>query len=222
MIKNTYPILVLLFFFISIFGYAQGETGNHLVLQAVLPDNSTSTFDTWKAALAYANKQERCTLRLLDDIDLDTLKATQYVNKELVLDLNGHTLRAKATAKFSRLFVTNYDYSSLTIQSAFEGGCISFTSSDSSSVYAVYAYKGAVVMRDVKIECMNYAGVLWQYTDGIWTQLLTDNEQVENDADKGQYSSASYKAHKRITNGHLYIISGDKVFTPLGGRIKRL
>ena len=67
-------------------------------------------------------------------------------------------MRAKATAKFSRLFVTNYDYSSLTIQSALEGGCISFTSSDSSSVYAVYAYKGAVVMRDVKIECMNYAG----------------------------------------------------------------
>ena len=87
------------------FGYAQGETGSHPVLQAVLPDNSTSPFDTWKAALAYANKQERCTLRLLDDIDLDTLKATQYVNKELVLDLNGHTLRAKATAKFSRLFV---------------------------------------------------------------------------------------------------------------------
>ena len=84
MIKNTYPILVLLFFFISLFGYAQGETGNHAALQAVLPDNSTSTFDTWKAALAYANKQERCTLRLLDDIDLDTLKATQYVNKELV------------------------------------------------------------------------------------------------------------------------------------------
>lgn len=103
MIKNTYPILVLLFFFISMFGYAQGETGSHPVLQAVLPDNSTSTFDTWKAALAYANEQERCTLRLLDDIDLDTLKATQYVNKELVLDFNGHTLRAKATAKFSRL-----------------------------------------------------------------------------------------------------------------------
>jgi hypothetical protein len=158
MIKNTYPILVLLFFFISMFGYAQGETGSHPVLQAVLPDNSTSTFDTWKAALAYANKQERCTLRLLDDIDLDTLKATQYVNKELVLDLNGHTLRAKATAKFSRLFVTNYDYRSLTIHSALEGGCTSFTSSDSSSVYGVYASKGAVVIRDVKIECMNYAG----------------------------------------------------------------
>ena len=131
-------------------------------------------------------------------------------------------LRAKATAKFSRLFVTNYDYSSLTIHSALEGGCISFTSSDSSSVYAVYASKGAVVMRDVKIECMNYAGVLWQYTDGMWTQLLTDNEQVENDADKGQYSSFGQKAHKRIINGHLYIISGDKVFTPLGGQIKRL
>jgi hypothetical protein len=97
-----------------------------------------------------------------------------------------------------------------------------FISSDSSSVYAVYAYKGAVVMRDVKIECMNYAGVLWQYTDGMWTQLLTDNEQVENDADKGQYSSSDQKAHKRTINGHLYIISGDKVFTPLGRRIKRL
>ena len=89
-------------------------------------------------------------------------------------------------------------------------------------MYVVYAYKGAVVMRDVKIECMNYAGVLWQYTDGMWTQLLTDNEQVENDADKGQYSSSDQKAHKRTINGHLYIISGDKVFTPLGRRIKRL
>ena len=66
------------------------------------------------------------------------------------------------------------------------------------------------------------AGVLWQYIDGMWTQLLTDNEQVENDADKGQYFSSGQTAHKKIINGHLYIISGDKVFTPLGRRIKRL
>ena len=66
------------------------------------------------------------------------------------------------------------------------------------------------------------AGVLWQYIDGMWTQLLTDNEQVENDTDKGQYFFSGQKAHKKIINGHLYIISGDKVFTPLGGQIKWL
>lgn len=118
----------------------------------------------------------------------------------------------------------------------------------------MYAYKGAVVIRDVKIECMNYAGTYvgkhtatavytgrdvplsmsdvhlhtiaqssaYGVQGGGWTEIEGGNIQVENDADKGQYFSSGQKAHKRIIDGNLYIISGDKVFTPLGRRIKRL
>lgn len=139
------------------FGYAQGETGSHPVLQAVLPDNSTSTFDTWKAALEYANKQERCTLRLLDDIDLDTLKATQYVNKELVLDLNGHTLSAEGTTKYYRFLSPRDGTSSLSVTSS-SGGSIVFSSSSGTNLQTIYAPKGKVSLRNIRIESLNYEG----------------------------------------------------------------
>lgn len=152
--KIAYPILVICLTFFSLFGYAQGEAVNSPVVETILPDGTKQSYETWSAALKFANKQALCTIRLLEDIDLGKLSAIQYVHQELVLDLNGHTLSAEGTSKYYRFLSPRYEESFLTIKSAPRGGIV-FSSSGSSNLQAIYAPKGAVSLHNVQIDCFN-------------------------------------------------------------------
>lgn len=122
--KKAFPVILLCLTFLAVTGYAQGEEARP-VIQTLLPDGTAVGYDGWIDALKYANKQEQCTIRLLDNVNAGELTAIQYVHNRLVLDLNGFTLSAVGTARYYRFLATRNEESSLTVT----GGRIVVTSS---------------------------------------------------------------------------------------------
>ena len=156
MTKFAYPVLVLILSFLALSGYAQ-ETEKKPVIQVILSDGTAVEYDGWSDALKYANKQRQCTLRLLDDVNVGELTATQYINNRLLLDLNGYTLSAVGSDRYYRFLATRNDSTLLTVTTV-AGGRIRMTSSVSPDLLAIYAPKGAVCLRNVQIDCLNDDG----------------------------------------------------------------
>ena len=156
MTKFAYPVLVLILSFLALSGYAQ-ETDKKPVIQVILSDGTAVEYDGWSDALKYANKQRQCTLRLLDDVNVGELTATQYINNRLLLDLNGYTLSAVGSDRYYRFLATRNDSTLLTVTTV-AGGRIRMTSSVSPDLLAIYAPKGAVCLRNVQVDCLNDDG----------------------------------------------------------------
>ncbi|MCR4665038.1 MAG: hypothetical protein K5660_06700 [Paludibacteraceae bacterium] len=151
--KKAFPVILLCLISLSFTGYAQGEEARP-VIQTILPDGTAVVYDAWSDALKYANKQEQCTIRLLDNVNVGELSAIQYVHNRLVLDLNGFTLSAVGTDRYYRFLATRNEESSLTVTD----GRILMISSVSPDLQAFYAPKGTVCLRNAQIDCFNHDG----------------------------------------------------------------
>ena len=60
--------------------------------------NVTTNYATFAAGLAAANASSGCTLKLLRNVDLGTITATNNITKAMTIDLNGKELRAAVNA----------------------------------------------------------------------------------------------------------------------------
>lgn len=85
--------------------------------------NVTTNYATFAAGLAAANASSGCTLKLLRNVDLGTITATNNINKAMTIDLNGKELRAAVNAKQVGVLTVNANVV-VTIKDSKTGGRI--------------------------------------------------------------------------------------------------
>lgn len=81
---------------VTITAYAEAEATNDVSVTTA--GGVTTEYATFAAGLTAANASAGCTLKLLRNIDLGTITATNNITKAMTIDLNGKELRAAVNA----------------------------------------------------------------------------------------------------------------------------
>ena len=114
---------------------------------------------TWAYGLDLANKNAGSTLKLMRDIDLGELSASQEIKDNITLDLNGKTLsaslKANNAATYQRMFWLNTAAKTFTIMDSKTGGTIDVSANYANAKYAIYVAKGNVVLNSGKVQIKN-------------------------------------------------------------------
>ena len=120
-------------------------------------DGSGSTIGqgAWADMLLLANKTPNCTLRLLKDVNLNTLAVNQEIKRTMTLDLNGKTLSATLTSTYCRLLYLNTEGITLTVTDSRSGGAIVAIGDYANIMYAVQVNKGHLVLDKGHLEVKN-------------------------------------------------------------------
>lgn len=116
-----------------------------------ISDNTT----TWADGLELANSNAGSTIKLMRNIDLGTLTATQSVTNNITLDLNGKTLSGTISSSYPRLLYMNSANKTLTIMDSKTGGKLSATGSYTNALYCIQINNGNVVLNSGTIEIEN-------------------------------------------------------------------
>ena len=114
---------------------------------------------TWAYGLDLANQNAGSTLKLMRDIDLGELSASQEIKDNITLDLNGKTLsaslKANNAATYQRMFWLNTAAKTFTIMDSKTGGTIDVSANYANAKYAIYVAKGNVVLNSGKVQIKN-------------------------------------------------------------------
>lgn len=125
----------------------------------------------WADMLELANKTPNCTLRLLKDVNLNTLAANQEIKKTMTIDLNGKTLSATLpNTNFSRLLYLNTAGVTLTVKDGRSGGTLKAQGNVAGALYVVQVNKGNLIWESGNIEITNTTGTgnNWNHATGIY------------------------------------------------------
>lgn len=175
------------------------------------------TFDegrtNWTTALAYANANAGCTIKLLRDVNLGALAAHQAVSKTMTFDLNGYKLEATATSD-KRIMNISGASTVVTIEDNAGGGKIVSTGNFNGTYYGIVVGAGKLVLNSGEIEVTNekvYAsGVTSMAVRGIHISAganFTMNGGTLT-TEGGNYVYAIYQANSATTNGEVHINNG--------------
>lgn len=114
---------------------------------------------TWAYGLDLANKNAGSTIKLMRNIDLGELSASQEIKDNITLDLNGKTLsaslKANNAATYQRMFWLNTAAKTFTIMDSKTGGTIDVSANYANAKYAIYVAKGNVVLNSGKVQIKN-------------------------------------------------------------------
>ena len=147
--------------------------------EVITPDGTVIPNLSWAEALAEANKEDNRTLRLLRNVDLETLAANQEIKKTMTIDLNGKTLSATLTPTYCRLLYLNTEGITLTLTDSRSGGAIKATGAlNINGFYAIQIAKGNLILDKGRIEVENtttgnndlrYAVAVYQAANTVFT-----------------------------------------------------
>ena len=179
-----------------------------------ISDNTTM----WADGLTLANSNAGSTIKLMRNIDLGTLTATQSVTNNITLDLNGKTLSGTVSSSIPRLIYMNASGKTLTIKDGKTGGKLSATGSYSNALYCVQINNGNVILNSGTIEIENtntsqttadrlYATAVYVNSGKSFTMNGGVVKGTRNARDAyGIYGASSATAQSEITinNGAVY------------------
>lgn len=179
-----------------------------------ISDNTTM----WADGLTLANSNAGSTIKLMRNIDLGTLTATQSVTNNITLDLNGKTLSGTVSSSIPRLIYMNASGKTLTIKDGKTGGKLSATGSYSNALYCVQINNGNVILNSGTIEIENtntsqttadrlYATAVYVNSGKSFTMNGGVVKGTRNARDAyGIYGASSATAQSTITinNGAVY------------------
>lgn len=147
--------------------------------EVITPDGTVIPNLSWAEALAEANKEDNRTLRLLRNVDLETLAVNQEIKKTMTIDLNGKTLSATLTSTYCRLLYLNTAGITLTVTDSRSGGAIKATGAlNINGFYAIQVAKGNLILDKGRIEVENtttynndwrYAVAVYQANNTVFT-----------------------------------------------------
>ncbi len=179
-----------------------------------ISDNTT----TWADGLTLANSNAGSTIKLMRNIDLGTLTATQSVTNNITLDLNGKTLSGTISSSYPRLLYMNSANKTLTIMDSKTGGKLSATGSYANALYCIQINNGNVILESGTIEIENtntsqttadrlYATAVYVNSGKSFTMNGGVVKGTRNARDAyGIYGASSATAQSEITinNGAVY------------------
>ena len=125
---------------VTLNAYSEAEAVNET--SVTTSGGETTEYATWAEGLEAANASEGNTLKLLKDVDLGTITATQTISKSMTLDVNGKVLSATVTNATSILTVSTTGV--VTIKDSKSGGMVSTTGSYNGTIYGVKLTKGTL------------------------------------------------------------------------------
>lgn len=167
----------------------------------------------WATALAYANANAGCTIKLLRDVNLGALTANQAVSKTMTIDLNGYKLEATATSD-KRIMNISGASTVVTIEDNAGGGKIVSTGNFNGTYYGIVVGAGKLVLNSGEIEVTNEK----VYASGV-TSMAVRGIHISSGAnftmnggtlttEGGNYVYAIYQANSATTNGEVHINGG--------------
>ncbi|MCM1035451.1 MAG: hypothetical protein NC404_07605 [Bacteroidales bacterium] len=122
----------------------------------ITAEGVTTQYEQWTDALAAANKESGCTLRLLRNVALGALTANQEIKQTMTLDLNGKTLSATLpSSTYCRLLYLNTADITLTITDSRSDGQLQAMGNYNGALYAVQVAKGNLILDNGMLEAVN-------------------------------------------------------------------
>lgn len=128
---------------LTVTAYNEAEATNDASVTTTA--NVTTEYATFAAALAAANASSGCTLKLLRNVDLGTITATNNITKAMTIDLNGKELRAAVNAS-SVGILTITQAVAVTIKDSKTGGKIINEVDRNSEVRTIFVNKAGATL----------------------------------------------------------------------------
>ena len=137
---------------VTITAYAEAEATNDVSVTTAA--GVTTEYATFAAGLTAANASAGCTLKLLRNIDLGTITATNNISKAMTIDLNGKELRAAVNAKQVGVLTINANVA-VTIKDSKTGGRIINEYGKNDVLYTINVAKGTLNLESGTISIHN-------------------------------------------------------------------